>query len=363
MEAFPGVIRGTLSEQIDILKKNPSVAAIGFFGSWVRGETTPASDFDFLIVDNKGIDYEYSEAIVQGELVLDLHRVPFEWVHEPLSPVMDHRLNETIIIHDPKRILRGAKRFLLRSYMSPRRIETRTDGILATSEMHLSRASAAYDRGDPETASAYVGAGLVSASVVLLDIAGLPISRKSFVWDLRRACVKMEMEDVYREFLSLSGISNFGSKDVAESLDGLVTVWDEVSSYVNQKREILRGLHGKIRRDLEYYSSSPILEGVTARTQEMLELNNFPEAIIFLQGWMLPLLENYAWVISAVAGEKYDYTSLFRVVGESLRDEASRVLGLYTVTERSVGDSLEAVRNYVRNIRLDRRRLIDSYVK
>ena len=108
------------------------------------------------------------------------------WVVEPVSPLMDYRIQETVVLYDPGGVLGAARGFVERVFMSPRRVETRTDGLLATSEMHLSRASTALSRGDPETASAYVGAELASAAVVLMDIAGVPVTRRQFVWGLRR---------------------------------------------------------------------------------------------------------------------------------------------------------------------------------
>jgi len=362
MEALPGSIRGVFSGLVEGLTGDPGVRALGLFGSWVRGEATASSDFDVLVVGGPGLDYEYSEVEVRGGLVVDLHRVPLGWVREPVSPLLDHRLHETLVLHDPGGVLGAARGFVEGSYMSPRRVEARTDGLLATSEMHLSRASAAFTRGDPETCSAYVGAGLLSAAEVLMDVAGVPVTRRQFVWGLRRACVKLGMMEVYREFLSLSRVAGVGEGMVSDALGGFEEVWGGVSSFVSGHGSVLEGLHGKVRRDVEYLVSRPVLEGVVARVGEMVDVGSLVEALAFLRGWMLPLLEGYAWVVSAVGGEKYDYTSLFRVVGGDVREGALGVLGLSDVSEREAGDSLVAVRRLVGDLRLDRRRLVDSFV-
>jgi hypothetical protein len=89
------------------------------------------------------------------------------------------------------------------------------------------------------------------------------------------------------------------------------------------------------------------------------------EAVVYLRGWVLPLLEGFAWVASAVEGDKYDYTSLFRVVGgadEGIREGALGVLGLSGVTEGAAGEALAGARRFVGDLRLDRRRLVDSFV-
>jgi hypothetical protein len=104
------------------------------------------------------------------------------------------------------------------------------------------------------------------------------------------------------------------------------------------------------------------LDGVVARVGEMVDVGSLVEAVVFLRGWMLPLLEGYAWVVSAVEGEKYEYTSLFRVVGGDVREGALGVLGLSGVSERGAGDLLAEARRLVGDLRLDRRRLVDSFV-
>ena len=58
------LIRGTFDGLVGGLTADPSVQALGLFGSWVRGEVF--SDFDVLVVDGSGLGYEYSEVDVRG---------------------------------------------------------------------------------------------------------------------------------------------------------------------------------------------------------------------------------------------------------------------------------------------------------
>ena len=97
----------------------------------------------------RGLDTSTPRWMFGGGLVMDLNRVPLGWVVEPVSPLMDYRIQETVVLYDPGGVLGAARGFVERVFMSPRRVETRTDGLLATSEMHLSRASAALSRGGP----------------------------------------------------------------------------------------------------------------------------------------------------------------------------------------------------------------------
>ena len=365
MEVLPGSIRGIFSGLVEDLSGDPGVVALGLFGSWVRGEGSASSDFDVLVVDGSGLDYEYGVVEVRGGLVVDLCRVPLGWVGEPVSPQMDYRLHETVVLYDPGGVLGAARGFVERVFMSRRRVEVRTEGLLATSEMQLSRASAALSRGDAETASAYVGAGLGSAAVVLMDVAGVPVTRRQFVWGLRRACVKMGMEGVYREFLARWDVSGVGRRKASEVVEGFEATWTGIAGFVSEHGGVLGGLHGKVRRDVKYLTGEPVLGGVLSRVEEMVDVDSCAEAVVYLRGWMLPLLEGFAWVASAVEGVKYDYTSLFRVVGgadEGVREGALGVLGLAGVGEGAAGEALAGARRLVGDLRLDRRRLVESFV-
>jgi hypothetical protein len=198
-----------------------------------------------------------------------------------------------------------------------------------------------------------------------MDVAGVPVTRRQFVWGLRRACIKMGVEGIYREFLERSGVSSVGRGEASEAADGFEEVWRGVSSFISVHGDVLGGLHGKLRRDVEYMTAEPVLEGILSRVREMVGVGNMAEAVVYLRGWMLPLLEGFAWVAAAVEGEKYDYTSLFRVVSGAdvgLREGALGVLGLDGVSERAARDALAGARQLVGDLRLDRRRLVDSFV-
>ncbi|MDP6048926.1 MAG: nucleotidyltransferase domain-containing protein [Candidatus Bathyarchaeota archaeon] len=365
MEVLPRLIQGSFYGLVEDLKMDPAVRALGLFGSWVRGEGNISSDFDILVVDGSGLDYEYGKVEVRGGWLVDLQHIPLGWLREPVSPQLDYRFHEMVVLYDPVEVLGEAREFVERVFMSPRRVEARTDGLLATSEMYLSRASSALSRGDSETTFAYVGAGLTSAAVVLIDIAGVPVTRSQFVWSLRRACVRLDMEDVYRSYLILSRVSKVSRQEAEEIIKGFKTAWDGVRGFILDHGCVMDGLHGKVKRDVEYLINLPTLGGILTRVRGMIAMENNMEAVIYLRGWMLPLLEGFAWAILAVDGEKYDYTSLLRVVGggdEVVREGALDVLGLSGVTERSAAEMLVGARELVGDLRLDRRRLVEFFI-
>ncbi|MGD2201401.1 MAG: nucleotidyltransferase domain-containing protein, partial [Candidatus Bathyarchaeota archaeon] len=250
MVVFPGSIRWAIDGLLTDLSGAPGVSAIGLYGSWVRGDATDSSDLDLLVVDGSGVDYEWSETRDMEGFLVDLNHVPGVWVREPVNPVVDHKLHEAVVLHDPEVVLGSARGFVERNFRSPGRIEVRTDGFIAMSEMYLSRASGAVNRGDVETAAVYVGLGLVPAGYALMDVAGVPVTRRGFVWNLRRACMLMGVDEFYGGFISSCRLGRLGRSRVEGAVDGFRGAWEGVSRFMVENRRVLRGLHGKLRRDL-----------------------------------------------------------------------------------------------------------------
>ncbi|NQT08791.1 hypothetical protein HQ586_06920, partial [Candidatus Bathyarchaeota archaeon] len=195
--------RSIINSFVDELSRDESVASVGLFGSWVSYEAFGSSGVDVLVVDWSGRDYECRELREYRGLVMDVDRVPLSWVGEVVSPGVDHKVHGAMIMHDPGGMLRRAQGFLEGSYRSPGRVEMRCEGHLSSAEMYLSRISSALSRGDYETACVFAEMGAASAALVLVDLAGLVPGVGSSVWDLRRACERFGVLDVYRDFLEI----------------------------------------------------------------------------------------------------------------------------------------------------------------
>jgi hypothetical protein len=360
------VIRSAFGGFVDEVSSEPRVVAVGLIGSWARGDASDASDFDLMVVERSGLGYEFDEAVEWEGLSLDVNRVPWSWVGAPVSPVVDHRLHEVVVLRDPDGVLDWAMGFVGRNYRAPGRIEVRSDGYLAAAEMYLSRASSAASRGDLETASLFAGVCWVPVAHVLMDIAGLPVTRRDLVWGLHRACGRLGAGEVYDWFVSGSGVSGLDAAWVREGVGLFEGVWGGVSEFVGGEGEAVGRLHDQLRREIEYLTDGLVLRGILGRVGEMLGMNHYVGAAMYMRGWLLPLLEGYAWVLSSGVGEKYDYTSLFRTMGEhgsaDILEGALAVFGLGDVREGLVLGEIDGARRVVGDVRLDRRRLIEGFV-
>ena len=344
--------------------RNESVAAVGLFGSWARHEASASSALDILAVDGSDLDFEYHELAVHGGLILDINRIPWKWVGEVVVPGVDHRLHEALILHDPGGLLRRAKEFVEGNYRTPGRVEIRTEGYLTTADMYLSRSSSAMTRGDLETATLYAEASLVPASYVLMDVAGIPISRGDFLWNLRRACEGLGMTDVFRTFIEAARLSGLEARDVVRSLHRFEGVWRLISGHMGDERVVVDGLHGVLRREILYLTDPAMPKLILGRAREMLRENNFVGAAMYIRGWLFPLLEGYAWVISARRGDKFDYTSLFKTIRdeEGAGDACDAAIEILNLEKDMARQVVDRTRSLVSRIRGARRGLIDRFV-
>jgi len=363
--ALPKGISSTFNRFVEDLAKQATVSSIGLFGSWSRYDASRASDFDVLVVDRREFEYEFHEMVEYGELMMDITRIPRKWVDEVIIPDVDHMLHEAILLYDPSGMLKRARDWVEANYRTPGRIEVRTEQYLSSADTYLSRASAAMTRGDLETASLFADMSLEPIAHIVMDVAGLPLTRSAFIWNLRRACDKIDMIGIYKVFLSNTRLAGLEKADVSSCLDRFEGVWRRISRYMADNAEVVGGLHGKLRDEISYFTDPTLLKGIFTRTEEMLDENNFIEAAHYMRGWMLPMLEDYTWLISAKQGAKLDYTSLFRTIRlyegpAGVSDGAAEIFNIKNLEANAVRREIESARSIISHTRRNRRKMIDG---
>ena len=354
--------RSIVNSFVDELSRDESVASVGLYGDWARYGDVRSRAVDVLVVDWSGREYERRELREHRGLVMDVDRVPLSWVGEVVSPEVDHRVNGAMVMHDPGGMLRRAQAFLDSNYRSPARVEMRAEGYLSAAETYLSRIASAVSRGDYETACVFAEMGAASAALVLVDAAGLSPGLGSPVWDLRRACERFGLLDLYGDFLE---VGRYGGVDgeLASKLRGrFEEVWGLVLGFLDENRYVLGGLHERLRFELGY-SADPLMLGLAlGRSGEMLGGSDPVGAVAYLRGRLLPLLDGYGWVASAKVGDRFDYTSLFRALeglegGHGVYEGGLEVFGLEGVGGGSAGRLVEMARGFVSRVRDERRGL------
>lgn len=359
-------VLSTVRDFIEDLVEADAVSSAGLFGGWARYEAPGSSALDILAVDGSS-DFEFHELVEHEGLLLDVDWIPWDWVGEVVVPEVDQRLHEVIVVHDPSGALRKARDFVEGNYRAPGRVEIRTEGCLTDAELYLSRSTSAMTRRDVETASIFAEVSLEPVSHALMDVAGVPFSRSDPIWNLRRACERLGMLEFYRDYVDVLRLSDLDDADAVAGLELFEGVYERVLDYVGKSSDVVGGLHERLRKEIAYLTNPEMLSLTAGRAGEMIEVHNFVGASVYLRRRLLPLLEVYAWVVSARQGEKFDYTTLFRTMSDDegsaeVYDASLGFYGLEGLDEGAAWERMDGARSVVGWVRAARRGLIEEFV-
>ena len=185
------------------------------------------------------------------------------------------------------------------------------------------------------------------------------------MWNLRRSCLKLDMDDFYENYVAICRLKGIDACDAEVVLKKSQETWKYITLFMSNNMSAVENLHERIRKEVEYLISDIVLNWITTRGAEMLDLYNYIGTVEYLRCWMRQMLEKYGSVVSSIQRTRYDSTTLCRTISNinaEITSNVLEVLGLGDVSERGTIESLSETREIVGNVRLDRRRLIDSYV-
>ena len=100
MPRLPEKTRKTLMKIVRKMRVKNNVYGIGLFGSWSRGDASPSSDVDLLILEKGGFNHEYVERTIINSSLVDFNYIPKLWIHSLFPPELDQKIFETVILYD-----------------------------------------------------------------------------------------------------------------------------------------------------------------------------------------------------------------------------------------------------------------------
>jgi len=355
---LPDKLRLVLERVVRSLGRRETVLGVGLFGSWSRGDAAASSDVDLLVVDGRDFKYEYVDRLECEDFLVDLNYIPKKWVAGSVPPEIDQKLYEMIVLYDREWLLANTKDWVSRTYWKPERVGIRTEVHLVESDIYLSRAASACGRGDFQSACVFAGMGLESMLKILVEVNLLPISNTSFIRVLERSARELECSKFFAAYLAVSRLHMLDCGDAERRVGLFTAAWDDVSFFMKDNASVLDSLHFKVRSKLGYYGNPGFLRGMVARSQEIIDAGLYAEACHYVLRVLVDLLENYAWLASAVEGVRLDYTTLFRSL-RGLKETPTRVfetaVEAFGVGNVSRGEA-EGVLNLARETALDVRR-------
>lgn len=358
-------VRLILERIVRNLSRQETVSGIGLFGSWSRGDAVSGSDVDLLVISEQNFNYEYLNRLKCDDLFVDLNYIPEKWLRNPISPEIDQKLYEVVVLYDRDWLLTNTKDWMSQAYLKPGRVGVRTGTHLVESDIYLSRATSAYARRDFQSVCVFASMGLESVLKILVEISLLPMSNSHFIEVLERSTNDLGHPKFFAAYLAASQLYGLSRSDAERKLDLFRATWEHVASFMKDNASVLDSLHFKVKSKLKYYGKPAFLQGMIARSQEIIDAGLYTEASHYVLSVMVDLLENYAWLVSALDGVKLDYTTLFRFLRglketPRIYELAVEAFDVGDVSQKEAEGTLKLVKETVLDVRRQRKDLINS---
>ena len=364
---FPSRFRNVLESFVEDLKLREVVSGIGLFGSWSRGDASPASDVDFLIVENRSYDYEYFERINLDGCLVDLNYVSRSWIAYRIPPEIDQKLYELEILFDRDGSLTRAKNLMTKIFRRPERVEIRSETYLVEADAYLSRARTAFNREDYQSSKLNLIRSFWSLMKILIEIGGGLVIGSRFMKNLEESSMNLDMYDIYEKYVDLMGFSELTKSDVELRLNLISSVWNEVINFVTANPPP-KTMHPKMSANINYYGKEDFLNGLVARTNALIDEGSLLDAAHYMFHTLSSMLENYVYLVSVIEGTRFDYSTLFRHMKESKKfpigvyRESLKALGVEDVSSQEAEESLKEVMEIAMNVRQRRKDLIAQFL-
>jgi len=363
LEELPENIQRTLMNIIEDLKPRESVRSIGLFGSWSRGDATPSSDVDLLVVDGRNLSYEYVERAEIDNVFLDLNYIPEKWILQEFPPEIDQKIYESKTLYDPDGTLERAKNTMQKIMWLPERVEIRTSSYIVKADTLLSRGLSAYGREDYQSAKLNATLGLEIAMRIVMDVTKTPFSNSRFIRALEGSVNKLDLREFYDCYLEVTGLSNINRRNADAIFKTFKEVWSVITDFVEANSSTAKNLHEKILSNLNFYCKRSFLRGIITRTESLLQ-DNHVEASHYMLKSSASMLENFAWLLAEIEGIQFDYTRLIgylknsKISPKKVYDDAVEILMIKDVSLQDAQAALEKSRETILKIRDMRRELI-----
>lgn len=368
MIQLPEKIRKTLEKIVRKMRVKENIYGVGLFGSWSRGDATPSSDIDLLILEKGDINYEYVERREVTGLLIDLNHIPKHWIQGPIPPEIDQKIYEMQILYDRDWSLTNTKLLMTKYYSSPERVDIRTEAHVIESDIYLSRATSAFSRTDFQSAQLFATIALENVLRVLMEITLRPFSNSRFLERLGESTAKLGMNELFNEFLEMAKLKEADNATVTGKLKLFKMIWDEIHAVTERNSQALRSIHFKVKTKLKYYLNPAFLQGTVIRTTSLINSEKMTEATHYLNNTLLNIIENYVWLKSSIDKIKIDYTLLIRSLKSQERKNPKNCehiidfLNLNDITKSGAADTIEKTRKIVLKIRRERKVLIKNHL-
>jgi len=271
------------------------------------------------------------------------------------------------VLYDRDWSLTNTKDWLSKVYRKPYRVDLRTETYVVESDVLLSKAFSAYQRGDFGSACVFAGMAVESMVKMFMEITFAPISNSHFIEALEESANKLGMPHISTGFLTVTRLSGANRDDAEGGLKLFEGFWNNFSSYIREHSSEVDSLHFRIKTKLGYCGNPDFLRGVIGRTREMIDRERYVEASHYLLSTLCSMVETFVPFISVVKRTKFSeatFLSWLRGLEESAQmcENVVEAFDLRDVDRGEAGDVLRLARQLICGVRRRRRTLIGWFV-
>jgi len=270
------------------------------------------------------------------------------------------------ILYDKDWSLTNSKLLMNKVYSSPERVAIRAESHIIESDIYLSRATSAFSRGDFRSASLFNTVAFEHILKVLLEIALQPFSNSRFIETLKYSAEKLERQELFKEYMEITGFSKVELAQVMDKLNLFKMVWSDIEDTAKKHTQTLESSHYKVKTKLKYYLNPSFFRGTVQRTSSLVESEKSQEALHYLRSVLVDFIENYVWLKFDINKVKGNYVTLMQSLEHLEKRNIKnyhnvlRILDLEDVDKASVNDAVQKTREVTLKIRRDRKVLIKN---
>jgi len=367
LERLPENSRSVLQQLLKDLESRESITGVGLFGSWSRGDASLSSDIDLLVVEEKDFDYEYVERAEIDDVFLDLDYIPSKWILRQIPPEIDQKVFESQVLLDRKGRFTAAKDIMSKNYWTLERAETRIGNHILQADTFLSRIVSALNREDFQSAKVSAVFGAASVMRVLLEVARKPYSSSRFLRMLESATIRLGVNDLYGEYLELTGLTRLSRQNAEGILNSVSEMWQQVKRFVQENSSKTANIHINVKNELNYYCKENFLKGLEARAQTLINESLYEEAVHYLFCASISMLENYVWLVSSLEGTRFDFTYLFQKLKnsnlspKSIYQKTVDAFNLSDISQNEANKAQQKAKEIVSKLRKKRREFAETF--
>lgn len=342
-----------LKDIVEELVGERNIEAVALFGSYARGDFTPESDIDLLVVERDN-NISRTERIVKNDVYIDLEYLSRTLlIREDVH--LDQKLYEAMLIYDLNGLLTKAIASARNNYRLGIRRETETEYYVTEHILYMSKAKTAHQNQDTNGAVFYMLRSIEEIFKLIPIITFKPLSKAKFMYNIKIATDYMNASHLHQFFKKQFNPHEVSQEEALNKAAKLEDLWRNLTDAIVQLD--LSQAKPEQQYKAKYLFDPNFREGCLHRIRGQITRRRITDAVYYIKSMAMQIIEEY-YQSKRIAGQSdYSYTVIKDLAGisPSLMDQAISLLDL-----NEISISISRVVEIARNIRSLKAQMLDS---